>query len=483
MSYPKASHGVAHGTSRGEFTLLQHGKQLLDVRKNFQPNVDLTPTHSPKARLEIVRAYFNLLIDSYLREIQAEVTRQTPMASSARLAVCVPVAMVSEAQNISQLLRNYEGQTLGKDQFEIILLLNHPANLDSAASTKAQNTLLAVQEYQRSSKLRIVASVHEFDSRTCGIGYLRKRLHDIALMRHANRPSASDSELWMVVNDADTVATNPRYLENYLHQIDRNPKLDFIVGRHRFDRSMIATDENLLFLLEAWERLESRLYGSVRDYCTSNPNFAIAAGSYALAIGFDARVSGCECYYIQRNIQAIRLAQGVSQERVSINGGLDSRIYTSSRRLLAAARMGFKPWQQWSNKATAFGTSAEDARNSASIQPQGTKLDIATIVGGVYSLVDSICTGGNFLFNGRLIQMPINHPDIALTLAKLGAVVEPLQHHSAEVRSYADICKVSFDETKLSRVVASLRARAASEMTRFSGLVRFSHRPVTAPVS
>jgi hypothetical protein len=275
----------------------------------------------------------------------------------------------------------------------------------------------------------------------------------------------------MVVNDADTTAIAPQYLEAYVQQAERHPTADYIVGRHHFDYRSIAHDENLLFALCCWERIEARLSHAIGDATTPNPNFAVGAASYAACGGMDVFARGAECYYLQRRIAAIRLGQSPSYAP-SFFGGLKLRLYTSPRRLVAAANRGFQPWDQWNNSATNFSTSSGDVRNLEIAPRPETALDYYTIGLKLHSLINLVTSTASNLIDGQLKAVDAFHPAIVDTLARLGVAMTPPSVHNSEDHLVSRKCEFSFDQEKVAKIVKKLKERARYEISRYTTLIR-----------
>lgn len=461
--------GTSGPANRHRMTFIEYGHDLHRMMQNCLAS-QLTPTADPLERVGICRAYIAALMDGWFSSIKELSQKAEAMKPTTKISVCIPVALLGEERNIVQTLAAYESQTLPKDSFEILLLLNHPTKMNSTEIQGALRTVEAVCSYCEGSKLQIVPLTGEFDCDLAGIGLLRKILHDVAIYRHTLRPNAGTQDLLMVANDADTRAVGRQYLEGYLQQAELNPLADCFVGGHVFDTRELVTDPPLLLLTHLYEHLVRRVNKLFGDTTSGAPNFAISAASYCMVGGFEVRAKLAENLRIQRDIAALRLAQNFPLERHVLQGGLKSRIYTSPRRLIAAAKRGFWPWQQWGNQSTRFLASGNDIRaNLADTPLRKRNLDYTRLEIGIISLFKDICIESNFLIDNEISAIG-PRPSVLTALQRFGITVEPAPPPGNNQR--LPPFTVSFNKPVIERVVAKLVERCANEIPNYQQLLR-----------
>jgi len=266
--------------------------------------------------------------------------------------ICIPVADLEEGAHIYRTLNAFLNQTVRPEQFEILLYLNH---IDAPKYEDTAEADYTVQEIKRFQREHPEAAVNYFCAtikpELARIGYIRKVLNDVALLRYQNRGDLGDDPI-LIRADADTWGVHRRFIETYLRQFSRNPEVDAFKGPLDWEWPSQFQDPLLVFGLRLNEILPHSADLLSNETSGHGPNFAVRATSYAAAGGYMACASLGEDIYLAQQLKAMRLGS-TTKTAIKYAGG-NARLWTSARRATRAFELGHAPLEQWSNKETPF---------------------------------------------------------------------------------------------------------------------------------
>ncbi|MCB0332990.1 MAG: hypothetical protein KDD55_05785, partial [Bdellovibrionales bacterium] len=233
------------------------------------------------------------------------------------------------------------------------LFLNHPECDGEGVVIEPDETLLEVARFRNDyPHMKIHAFYHPLSEEHANIGFIRKFLNDVALLRHYKR-GESAAEYYLLRVDADTHAVRPDYLENYLRRFEAHPEVDAFKGRLDWDWNSYLTDPAVLFgtrfylAIDAYERMMNRDIGG------GGANFAIRAARYADAGGYSDDFGLAEDVDLGRKVLKVR--EGSTHFTAIGDAGARSRLWTDGRRSIEAVKKGHAPVMQWFNGDTDFG--------------------------------------------------------------------------------------------------------------------------------
>lgn len=327
------------------------------TRRMFEQNRSETLRRDPNARLdpyEEVRLYFDRQSPEYLNEIRGLVGQiHEPMSANARAVVCVPVAGHEEGGQIYETLVNYSYQDAPKDQYEILLFVNHPEG------SGEDNTRREIERFQREHPDMPVRMIYkQIPSNQAKMSYIRKYLNDVALYRHHQRGNAA-GDIILISNDADLKGVSPRYISNFINKFDRDERIDGMVGQLDWDPASYIEYPVIHAGTRLFQYLNVYIWqGKASNRPSSGANFAFRGSIYSGVGGYqtDEERIGAEDVVLG---QAIRDARA-NTNTIGYAGSRVSRLYTSSRRAIAAWKEGFTPIEQWDRR---WGLLNGDIRN------------------------------------------------------------------------------------------------------------------------
>lgn len=211
--------------------------------------------NDPKAKLRFeveVPDYFRRQDPEYMEELEEYMTQEgmnEPMHEEAEAIVTIPVYTLGEGQIVQHALEEYlleidktkNADPLDPNKFELILFLNHPAdvreNLErdlgrdfhEGAEERVRNgtpekydTEEVIRQFQEAHpELKIRIMKKEFPTRPIW-GKIIKPLYDVAMLRAMRRDNPHNIDPIIITNDIDLINKSPRYLRRALDAKRRN---------------------------------------------------------------------------------------------------------------------------------------------------------------------------------------------------------------------------------------------------------------------
>ena len=333
---------------------MMYGGHLPEERKRiFEKNRSETLKNNPEAILDHrveTAAYFASQTPEHMAEVQRLAEQiTTPPSENLRAMICIPVADHQEQDNIYESLKNYTYQTAPKDQYEIILFLNHPTSRPDGSSITPDRTRAEIERFQRDfpdMPIRIMSETLPLDK--ANIGYVRKAMNDAALYRQYQRGEDA-GDIILVSNDADNKGIAPAYIENFINKFDENPEYDLILGQLDWDPEAYTKNPGVHLGTRLFQYLNTHGRKRVGSLVSSGANTAFKGSIYAGIGGYVSGISGEDIAIGQ----AITEARGVNTT-LGYGGARVSRLYTSARRAVDALRSGLVPVAQWDKGFSAF---------------------------------------------------------------------------------------------------------------------------------
>lgn len=300
-----------------------------EAHGGFSPNLLNNPDYIPRPSIDIPWYLENQRQKNpdYFRQLEqlnSQVAQQ--MHPDCEMATCIAVAGHQEDKNIYRTLQTLQVQrdTAGKsvwdsNNHEVMLFVNWPQG------TSPQNTLKEIERFQQDYKretgkdfpLRIFK--YEVTNGKKELGLYKKMTFDLALLRH--HQTAPNKELYITMNDADMVYTNPRYLNGMLSLAKEPQKsiaqnswpsqlktVDAILGRQDLDPEIYEKFPTFHAAMRYFEFMDSVVRSTSKSVYTQGRNTVIKGSTYA-AIGgnrttdFNADVEFGDLIKLARNYQ------------------------------------------------------------------------------------------------------------------------------------------------------------------------------------
>lgn len=307
--------------------------------RNGGPDVNFNQKEEFDWYLDQLGADERIYVENAAREI-GELPSQVDMV------VAIPVAGHEEAHNIYKTLESYLDQTLDRDKFELLLYVNNPEGL-SSDDTLAEIARFKAEHPEFAGNIKVFhRNLSQDDAK---IARIRKTLNDVAILRaNQRKKDASEEDLIVVSNDADTHERNRRYLENFLTKLGGDSTLDAMLGQIDWDKESMMKHPALhaaarfYMFIEQTERLKDSAIGS------SGANFAFKAKAYAAVGGYDAsNETFGEDNVLGGDFRTMRYGAGEKQA-IGFGGTRASRVYTSFRRAVYTFKKeDDAPYNQW----------------------------------------------------------------------------------------------------------------------------------------
>lgn len=348
----------------GEYGIYEAGFIPTDRRERFDKARSKTLDDDPKAKLDPykeAKEYFDKLPKDYVDEVRklSESIGVKP-SDSLKIMVIIPVAGHQEGNNIYNSLENYTTQELPQDQFEIILFVNYPEKDKSGNPIKPDKTTSEIERFKKDHPnfpVRVVTKV--LSPTEANIGTIRKYGADIGLYRQMQRgPDAG--EIILISNDADSKGIAPTYLSEFAKRFEDNPDADGFLGQLDWDPEAYAKYPTVHVGTRLFQYLGARGRLISNRMPSSGANFALRGSIYAGIGGYLSNIPGGEDIALG---QAISLARSTNREapQGQLNGrsyvryaGGRTRLYTSARRAIDAAKQGLSPVEQWNSEFSPF---------------------------------------------------------------------------------------------------------------------------------
>lgn len=296
---------------------------------------------------------------SYIRDVVLHVW---PMDPACELSFCIPVALGQEQKPLIRALQQLAKLEVAPKRCEIVLNLNYPAfhRLKRDQIEPIQSQLSDIyEEAARAHRIPIRFFLQPL-LENATIGYIRKSLHDVVLLRHLMRRDLGRDHI-MVRTDADITYIDPRYVEYVLRRMAENPLASSLHGGGSILDESAVLSQPALFLAE-WISRETALFLFRCGHAplSGGPNVAMRASAYAQVRGFPTDCEVGEDVGIDKRIQHEELTRRRAvrylpeSEASLLLGSDESTIETSARRALSAMSCGVPMLCQWIAKATTF---------------------------------------------------------------------------------------------------------------------------------
>jgi hypothetical protein len=315
--------------------------------------VRIAPKTVPKPRAEIVKHLEESIhkLGLPLSEFAADLP---PMRRECRLSICIPVAAHEEQDYIYRTLKSFSRQTARPDSFEIILFLNHPDRRLEGEFIAPDRTAAEIKRFQSDFPgLQVHAFYRVIPRDLACIGLVRRMLTDTVLFRHRERKHAPLDHI-MVSADADTCGVAKTFVEQYLRLFRQNPRIGAYAGKTDGEWPLYVKSPLLLFG-ERFAAAVSSYLRSVENIplVPGGANTAFRASRYSRVGGYSPSASAGEDSILSN---ALRKSGRFPESSSIRSAGSGARIWTSSRRGLAAAQRGYSSIRQWTIPHTEFGT-------------------------------------------------------------------------------------------------------------------------------
>lgn len=310
------------------------------------PEIDRDPSNS-------IAHYLKCFPKSTMQSLQLVQENLARMSPNCLVSVCMPMAAHEEENNIYRTLLSLTQQTLPLENFEVVILANHPDRNKSNSQILPDNSISEIERFKKDfPQVNVTYDYVVFEKQFAKIGYVRSFLTDVVLLRHLERNLKEDHIILSA--DSDSHGYHKEWLADYIKTFQNNPDVEAIGGKLAWSASHCSKSPLLLFNVLAERMIESVF--SLRNETVSGPgtNFAFRASSYCHASGYNHESSCGEDVNLRRRIEKFRA--GSTKYRGVIAGSPKTTCYTSARRALGAISQNKSLCEQWSLEDIAFGT-------------------------------------------------------------------------------------------------------------------------------
>lgn len=313
-----------------------------------------TLKENPEAELDHYKEisdYLKKLDGGYYKKIEKLANQTEKMEKECKISICIPVAGHQEGKNIYESLKNYTYQTAKKENFELVLFVNHPKKDKKGNILDAKETLGEIKRFKKDHpeiKLRVMYEI--LPNEEAKIGKIRKLLSDATLIRQ-NKRGKDAPDLIMVSNDADNKGIDPKYIQTFLDKFENNPKIDGLLGQLDWDPESYQKYPAIHIGTRLFQYLS--VIGRVRSkgMVSSGANSAYRSSIYAGIGGYMDSLSGGEDVAVGR---AIIAARNNDKSRFAFAGN-GTRLFTSSRRSINVwLKYQLSPVEQWNKGFSVF---------------------------------------------------------------------------------------------------------------------------------
>lgn len=208
--------------------------------------------NDPNAKLSEkieVNYYISNLDKNYSDEIRdnSNLDKQ-PLSEEVRLIVTIIAAR--EGYQIRKALDNYVNQDIDPNLYEIVILDNHPENLER------DNTLDEINKFKSDNPdINVVYAYKVWKKGEGRYAIARKYAFDIALTRIHERNKYGSNDTILIANDADTESLDENYLSEILREFDTNQVVEALVTPSVVPFSSIIKP-NVYAALSLWDALD-----------------------------------------------------------------------------------------------------------------------------------------------------------------------------------------------------------------------------------
>ena len=294
---------------------------------------------NPDARLGFETAahwYLDRLPADYRKALEAlNQTIGVPMHDEARIAVCIPVAAHEEGNNIYHTLQQYAGQSMDKNQYEILLFLNVPDKGDGA------KTLSEVRRFMADHPdMAVRTATGSFPAGTVRFGAYIKYAYDLAILRALTRQHPKEADLLIATADADLEAIDPAYLQTAtdLMHAPQGRRLDGLLTLLDFDKDALSALPTMKAAARFGQYVEHKMHEAEEPYVqTSGAVSILRAGTLAAVGGVNPSTPAGADIEIGRMIHYARHGkmQGIPKQQYTVGYTNSVGIRTNARRQIA----------------------------------------------------------------------------------------------------------------------------------------------------
>jgi serine/threonine protein kinase len=374
-------------TMRKEFvySMYLNGETSKEQEAQFKKNRSKTLEKNPNAQLDHykeIESYFKRQSGDYMVQLEELTENLDPMKKTCRLSIGIPVAGHQEGKNIYRSLESYSKQSVNKEEYEIILLVNHPDKRPDGSEVKPDNTLEEIARFKFDHPdINVQVMYKVLPIEDAKIWYIRKMLNDATLLRHHAR-GKDVQDLILLSNDADNKGISPDYIKSFINKFDdpANQHVDGFLGQLDWDPEAYVKHPAVHIGTRLFQSLAAR--GRRKGggmMVSSGANFGFRSSIYAGIGGYLEPMEAGEDVNIGRAIRSARkddliansLDPDMSPEEkkkvrdslhMQFAGARSTRLYTSARRAIYAWKKGFPPEDQW-NKEIGFSAFDDEVRN------------------------------------------------------------------------------------------------------------------------
>ncbi len=335
------------------YYMYYNGEASADRLAEFEKRRSVTLKENPQAKLDQfkeIETYLKKLDPVYYERVKDLAEQTSKMEAGCKMSIGIPVAGHQEGKQIYESLKNYTYQTTKRENFELVLFVNHPETDRDGKKLDAKETLDEIKRFKQDHpeiKLRVMYQT--LPNEEAKIGKIRKLLADATLIRQHER-GENASDLIMLSNDADNKGIDPRYVQTFINKFEGDLKVDGLLGQLDWDPESyqkypaIHIGTRLFQYLNVIGRRRSNRMSS------SGANSAFRSSMYAGIGGYMENLPGGEDIAIGQAIIAAR-ANNLSSFGFA---GTGTRLFTSSRRSIDALHSGLSPVEQWNKGFSAF---------------------------------------------------------------------------------------------------------------------------------
>jgi hypothetical protein len=283
-----------------------------------------------------------------------------PISERALLSVCIPVAGDQEALYIGRCLECFTNQTVPRELFELVLLVNWAADISAERRGALKCTLDEIARVSDAfPSLQVRVARLEFRAGTdVTIGLIRSLVNDAVVQRRTERSLQGDHLLMRA--DSDTRALRSTALSTYIRVHNRYPQLDLLQGSLAWSTDGVLTDACRFAALTADTVANLASVRKSRSIKWVGPNSTMRMSSYCAFGGYDQCKSVAEDADIySRVFRARREATCMVGVRYA---GSATRLHTSSRRAAHALTQGIPLMEQWSETGVPFAIADHEIR-------------------------------------------------------------------------------------------------------------------------
>lgn len=336
----------------------------------FEKNRSITLKENPNAKLDHfkeIKMYLDKQDPIYLERVKKLADQTEKMEKDCKLCACIPVAGHQEGKQIYESLENYTYQTAKREDFELVLFVNHPEKDKEGKILNATETLSEIERFKKDHpemKVRVMYEV--LDNAEARIGLIRKMLSDSTLVRQQERGQDAN-DLIMVSNDADNKGLDPRYIQTFINNFEKNPEADGLLGQLDWDPESYQKYPAIHVGTRLFQYLSAIGRHRNNRMVSSGANSAYRSSMYAAIGGYMDSKEGGEDVAIGEAIVAAR-----ADNRNSFAfAGTETRLFTSSRRSISVLlEYGLAPVEQWDK-----GFSVHDDKVRMLEMKEGNKID------------------------------------------------------------------------------------------------------------